>query len=157
MKSLEIEKFIKEQTEKIKPIQKQTQLAYWDAAVSGKKEHYKKYEALQLELEKIFNNKDDFAKIKEFLKQKVENAFIKRQLKILYNSYLGSQGDFILISKIVKKSTEIEEKFNVFRARIKEKEFTDNEIKEILKKEKDSEKLQEAWEASKKSGEIVEK
>ncbi len=157
MRSLEAGKFIEEQTEKIKPIQKQAQLAYWDAAISGKKEYYKKYEELQLELEKIFNNKEDFAKVKGFLKQKIEDALIQRQLKILYNSYLGSQGDFSLISEIIKKSTEIEEKFNVYRARIKEKELTDNELKEILKTETDSEKLKEAWEASKKQGEIVEK
>lgn len=154
---LEIEKFIEEQTEKIKPIQTQLGLAYWDAAISGKKEHYNRYEELQLKLEEVFNNKQDFNRIKEFLKQEIEDSIIKRQLKILYNSYLGSQGDLDLIREIVKKSTEIEEKFNTFRAKVKDKELTDNEIKDILKTETDSEKLKEAWEASKKQGEVVEK
>ena len=55
----EVKKFLEEQTEKIRPLNISTNLACWDAAISGKKEDYKRSEELQLELEKIFHNKED--------------------------------------------------------------------------------------------------
>lgn len=155
---MKAEEFLKEQGKKIKPLQKQLHLAYWDAALSGKKEDYNKLEKIQVEIEKIFNNKEDFEKIKEIMKEDGHaNLEINRQLKILYDAYLGSQGDINLLKEIIRLSTEIENEFNTFRAKVAGKELTDNDIKKILKTEKDSEKLREFWEASKMQGEIVEK
>ncbi|MFA5173634.1 MAG: M2 family metallopeptidase [Candidatus Pacearchaeota archaeon] len=152
----EIRNFIEEITNKIKPVTKEAQLSYWNAALSGKKEDYDKYEELQVKLEELFHNKEDFEKSREFLKQDADELS-KRQIDILYRAFLGSQGDINLIKEIIKKSTEIEKKFNTFRAKVNDKEYTDNQIKDILKEENDSEKLREFWEASKKQGELVEK
>lgn len=147
--------FLEEQTNKIKILFKNQTHAYWDATTTGKKEDYVRYELCQKELAKFFNNSENFKKIKDFLNSKISDKLVERQLKLLYNSYLGNQGDINLINEILKKSTAIEEKFNKFRARINGKEFTDNQIKEILEHETNSEKLQEAWEASKMQGELV--
>jgi peptidyl-dipeptidase A len=152
-----ITKFLEEQTEKIKPLLKKTAYAYWDATTTGKAEKYKEYEDYQKETSKLFNNKKDFEKVKEFIKLDIKNPLIKRQLEVLYHSYLGNQGDINLINEILEKSTAIEQKFNLFRAKIEGKELTDNQVKDILKKEIDSEKLREAWEASKMQGELVAK
>jgi peptidyl-dipeptidase A len=70
---------------------------------------------------------------------------------------LGSQGDIELIKKIIEKSTKIEKIFNKFRAKIGDKEYSENDIKEILEKETDNLKLEEAWKAIKEQGAIVEK
>jgi len=152
----EIEQFLDEQDEIIAPIRRQLAFTYWDAAITGKQEYYDEYERLGVELEKIFNNKETFEKIKQYLKQDIENPIIKRRLQLLYNNYLGSQGDMELMKEIIKISTKIERDFNTYRSKINEKEYTDNEIKDILKQETDSEKLKQAWEASKKQGEAVE-
>ena len=149
--------FLEEQTNKIKFLAKNQTHAYWDATTTGKKEDYARYELCQKELAKFFNNAENFKKIKEFLNSKIIDKLVERQLRLLYNSYLGNQGDINLINEILKKSTAIEEKFNKFRAKINRKELTDNQIKEILEKETNSEKLQEAWEASKIQGELVSK
>ncbi len=151
----EIQEFLGEQTSAIKPLYKKLQLSYWNASTTGKKEEYGKYELCQKELASFFNNSKNFEKVKKFMKSSQSNQVVKRQLRALYNSYLGNQGDLKLINQILEKSTAIEQKFNTFRAKIKDKEFSDNEIKDILKKETNSEKLQQAWEASKKQGELV--
>jgi len=154
---MQIQEFLKEQNEKIAVLYKKIQLAYWGAILSGDEEKYKKYELAALEMEKFFNNKENFEKVKEFQKQKIENEVIKRELDILYLSYLGSQGGLQLIQEIVKKSAEIEKKFNTYRAKINNKEYTDNDIREILRNETDSEKLKQAWEAGKQIGKVAEK
>ena len=149
--------FLDEQNKEIKKLQAKTYKSYFDAIITGKEEFYKEYEKSAMEMEDFFHSKENFEKIKEFLKKDINDLIIKRQLDLLYKFYLGSQGDIILLKKILEKSTKVEKNFNSFRAEINEKEFTDNEIKEILRKEKDSEKLKQTWEASKKQGEIVEK
>jgi peptidyl-dipeptidase A len=157
METEEIKEFLDKQDKIIAPLIKKMNLSYWDAVISGKEEDYKEYERLQLEIEKIFNNKENFNKINEFLKEEINDEIIHRRLKLLYTSYLGSQGDINLIKEIINKSTKIEKEFNIFRPRIKNKEVSDNEITNILKTETDSEKLKIAWEASKKRAEIIEK
>jgi len=155
MESGEINNFLEQQTNEIKPLLKKMAYSYWDATTTGNEKSYKEYELYQKKIAKFFNNSENFDRVKKFLESKIEDRLIKRQLTILYNSYLGNQGDINLINKILEKSTALEEKFNKFRAKIDGKEFTDNQIKEILKTETDSNKLQEAWEASKMQGELV--
>lgn len=152
----EIQEFIESYVKKIKPLEKKANLSCWNAYATGKKEYFHEYEETKKEIKKLHNKKEDFEKIKGFLKTEIKEPLIKRQLVIIYNEYLISQGDINLINKIISKEVEIEQKFNQFRARIRDKKVTDNEIKEILKTEINSEKLKETWEASKKQGEIVE-
>ncbi len=144
----EIKKFLDKQNKEISELYKKIHYSYFNAITSGKKEFYKDYEKNSIEMENFFHNKKNFEKIKVYLKEKIKDELIKRQMELLYNSYLGSQGDINLIKKLVEKSAKIEQNFNTFRAKIKDKELTDNEIKEILKKETNSEKLKQTWEAS---------
>ncbi len=153
----EVKKFLDGQDDIIAPLQKALNLSYWYAALSGKKQDYDTYEGFQKDIEKILNNKETFEKIKEFLEQEIYNPIIKRRLELLYNVYLGSQGDLELIKEIIKISTKIEKDFNTYLPKIGDKEFTANEITDILKTETDSEKLKQAWEASKKIGKLIEK
>ena len=157
MNEKQISKFLEEQTAQIKVLYINLQKSYWNAATTGKKEFYQQYEQYQKETAKFFNSSENFKKVKEFLEFKTTNPLINRQLEVLYNNYLSNQGDLELLNKIVEKSTAIEQKFNLFRAKVNGKELSDNEIKNILREETDSKKLQEAWEASKKQGEIVAK
>ena len=152
----EVSEFLDRQNEEIKKLVVPAQLAYWKATISGKKEDYGEYERGVIKAQKYFSNKDNFEIVKKFLKL-TSNEIEKRQLELLYNDYLSCQGDIKLIEEITKKGAEIEQKFNTFRANVNGKELTDNEIKDILKTEKDSNKLKEVWEASKKQGELVEK
>jgi len=157
MQEKEVQEFLKEQNEEIKAVYVKIKLAYFTAIISGKPEDYKVYEDAALKYEKFFHNKENFEKIKEFQKQKNEDEIIKRELEILRLSYLGSQGDWQLIQELTKKSAEIEKKFNTYRAKINNKECTDNDIREILRTETNSEKLKETWEAGKQIGKVAEK
>lgn len=151
------EQFIEAHIKLIKPIFTNAQNTYWKASLSGKEEDFKKYEALSKEISKIYNDKEKFKKVKKLNEQNISSPLIKRQIQILYDNYLSGQGDIELIHKIIEKSTSVEQKFNIFRAKVDGKELTDNEIKEILKTEINSKKLQTVWEASKKQGAVVEK
>jgi len=156
MELIELKEFLIKENEEIKKLAIKHRASFWDAMISGEDEAYKEFEKSEINYKEHFNDEERFEIVKKFLDE-VEDSVDKRQLKLLYLAYLGGQGNKELIKKITEKSMKIEKTFNTFRAKIGDKEFTDNDIKEILKNEKDSDKLKEAWEASKKQGEVVEK
>jgi len=155
-KEKEFEKFVAAHVEKVEPMEKAANLAYWDAAISGKPEDYNRVGKLTLEIRQVYSNPQEFAFLKEAKESgQVKDAKLARQLELLYNGYLENQIEPELLKSIVDLSTEIERKFSTFRGSIEGKKVTDNEIKEILKTETDSRKREQAWLASKQVGAAV--
>lgn len=153
IKEKQLQKFITAHVERIKPMEKEANLAYWDAANSGKSEDYDKYGKLQLSLRQVYSDPCDFAFLKDARASgQVKKAELARQLDVLYNAYLENQIEPQLLKQIVELSTEIEKNFSTFRGTIEDRKVTDNEIKEILKEEMDSAKRKQAWLASKQVG-----
>jgi peptidyl-dipeptidase A len=152
----ELEEFITAHTEKIKPLHKERNLASWKAANTGKSEDYEKASGLTLKIRRIYSNPQDFAFLEKARKSgKVSNAILKRQSDLLYNRYLENQIEPGLLKQIVDLSTEIEKTFSTHRGKIEGTEITDNQIREILKKQTDSSKRKRAWIAGKQVGAVV--
>jgi peptidyl-dipeptidase A len=129
----QMQKFITSHVRKIKPMAKETNIAWWDAAVSGKSEDYDKVSKLTLEIRQVYSNRKEFAFLKD-MKQigSVKDALPARQLEVLYRAYLSNQIEPELLKEIVDLGTETEKRFSTFRGTIEGKKVTDNEIKEIL-------------------------
>ncbi len=155
-KEKELDSFITAHVAKIKPLDKQANLAYWDAAVTGEPNDYEKVSRLTLEIRRIYSNRQDFA----FLKTAKESGLVKRpiparQMDVLYNGFLENQIEPDLLKEIVDLGTKIEKNFSTFRGTIEGKKVTGNQIKEILKTGTDSAKRKAAWLASKQVGAVV--
>jgi len=151
-----LELFLKEHLEKVVSLSRKAHLAYFDASISGKPEDYQKASELEIALSKVYSNKKDFEKIKSFKNSKnITDQFLKRQVDILYNSFLSYQMDDKLIEEIIKLSTKVEEEFATFRAKLDGKSITDNEIDELLKNSTNNDELEIVWKASKTIGQKV--
>jgi peptidyl-dipeptidase A len=152
----ELEGFIKAHVEKIKPLQKESNLAAWDAAISGKSEDYERASDLTLKIRRIYSNPREFAFLEEVRKSgKIKNAILARQSDLLYNRYLENQIEPELLKQIVDLSSQIERTFSTYRGKIDGQEITDNEIREVLKTQTDSLKRKQAWLAGKQVGAVV--
>jgi len=148
--------FIQSHLQKVVPLSKEANLAYWSAATTGKAEDYSRYSDLELQLRKIYSNAEEFAFLKLIKESaKVESPELRRQLEVLYNGYLENQIEPELLKKIVDLGAEVEKKFSTFRGEIAGKKVSSNEIEEILKSETNSKKRQSAWLASKQVGNEV--
>lgn len=148
--------FIAKHVEKLKPLEKQANLAWWDAAVTGDPNAYDRSSALTLQIRKIYSDANDFTYLRQLKDSgQIKDKLLARQLTVLYNSYLANQIEPELLKQIVELGTEIEKNFSTFRGEIDGRKVTDNEIKQILKTETDSAKRQQAWLASKQVGEAV--
>lgn len=152
----ELEKFIKKYETEVIPLYKDANIAYFNATISGKDEDYKKAEELQVKLSKIYANKEDFKLLSKIYESgAIEDELLKRQLEKLYLSYKGNQIDEKKLEDIIKLQIEIEKKYSTFRAEVKGKKLTDNEVEEILKTSANSDELKEVWLAHKSIGNLV--
>lgn len=152
------ENFIESHVTYLRPIDKEANLAYWQAAQTGKSEDFDRYSKLDLKIRKMHSDPQVFAYLKAVRKVgNITDPLIARQIDRLYYRFLSNQIDETLLKQTVELSSQIEEKFSTFRGTIDGKEHTVNEITEILKTKTDNDLRQKAWAASKQVGPVVAK
>lgn len=155
-REMEMEGFITDHVKKIKPINKETRLAHWQASITGDAEDFARLNRLRLEICQVYSNREEFALLKKLKEsEQVQDARLLRQLERLYLDYLENQVEPALLEKIVGLSTKITKQFNTFRGTIEGKEVTLNDINRILTTETDSRKRELAWRASRQVGTAI--
>jgi len=153
-----VEQFIQEHTARVAPIAKEIHVAYWNATTTGKREHFDRYAELELELRTLYSNKEEFECVQTWANSDSPRDDIeKRQIEILYRSYLRNQLSHDLIGRMTRLSSDIVSRFNTYRAQVEGKTITSNGVRDILRDSEDSEYRRRVWEADKRVGTIVEK
>jgi peptidyl-dipeptidase A len=152
----EFKELVKEIEKKYVPLYKETNLAYWEAAKSGKKEDFDKVANLQNKITAIFSDKKTFEQLKKIKDAKnIKDEILNRELEIYYLAFLGNQVDTAKLNAINKLQNDIEQKYGNFRTETGGKKLTDNEVEQMLTSSKDSKELESVWKAQKKIGSVV--
>ncbi len=152
----ELTDFIRKHDSVLIPLYKQTTLASWDAAISGKPEDFKKAEDLNLKMMALFSDKDKLKKLEEIkVSGLITDSLLNRQLDVLYRSFLMAKADTGKLNAMVRMGTVIEQKYGNFRTEVKGKKMSDNDVEEVLGSSKDVKYQKEVWEAQKKIGTVV--
>ncbi len=148
--------FLQEYEAKVVPLGKEVALAAFQASISGKDQDFQRSADLQIQLNKISADSSEFARLKGFKAGgQISEPLLKRQLDIIYDSFLENQIPIVEMEAMVKLQAQIEQKFNTFRAHVEGKTMTDNDIEQILRTSSDSRQLQAAWKGSKEIGRLV--
>ncbi len=151
--------FVADHVKKIRPLEIALGKAWWSANISGTDADFARKEEKQNALDTALANKDSFEKLKTirgYIKEATKDANLVRQIDVLYLQYLEKQVEPALLKKITAKANAVEQKFNVFRAKVGDQEMSDSQVRKVLKESTNSEERQKVWEASKKSGANVE-
>jgi peptidyl-dipeptidase A len=131
-------------------------VAYWKAANSGQKADFDDYAAKSLALKTHHSNKEQFEQIKSWLASDTNLTDIERRvLEVAFLAYQENQVPKEDLEAMVNKLSEIEQTFNTYRATLDGKNYTNNDLLEMLAKETDTAKRQAIWEALKQVGEQV--
>lgn len=155
-RQLEVDRFLEEYLKELAAVEKRQALAYWDAANSGKKEDWDVYAEADLELKKLHSDKSRYEKIIAFLEHKDElSPTTVRSLQVAELDFKENQLPKDVLEKLVELSSKINKDFNTFRAKLDGKTLSNNELLEMLAKEKKNKKRQKIWEALKQVGETV--
>jgi peptidyl-dipeptidase A len=147
--------FVAAHEARIRPLEKRSALAWWEANVTGKDEAFRAKEAAQNELDAALGDRVRFAELKALEKGSIADPVLRRQVRVLYLQYLEKQVDPGLMREMVARANAIEQAFNGFRARVDGRELTDSEVRQRLKESKDSSERRRVWEASKAVGGVV--
>ncbi len=152
--------FIREYEARVRPVENDLSRAWWKANTSGKDEDYKAKEQVQNKLDGLLSDPAQFVRLEKIRQGLAAGSdqldpLVARQIEVLYLVYKAKQLDADLLKRIAAKENEVEQKFNVFRARVDGTEMTDGEVMDVLKSSKDSRHRRKVWEASKVVGSVV--
>jgi peptidyl-dipeptidase A len=143
---------------RIRPLEIEVSRSWWLANTTGRDEAFRRKQELETELDLALADRERFRplqKLHENLVQ-IDDPILKREIHVLYLQYLAKQLDPELLKKIVEKANAVEQAFNVYRPRVDGKEYTDNEVRQVLASSRDSARRKAFWEASKGVGPVVE-
>lgn len=150
---VQLQSFFKEHLKKVKPLMMESNLAYWRAATTGEIEAFDRYAENELLLRQIYSDPNDFSHLKNWKDSgQISDARLYRQLEVVYYAFLENQMEPELLKKIIDQSSRLEQKFSTFRGTMDRRRVSSNEVDEILKHERDSQKRKSAWLASKQVG-----
>ena len=148
--------FVKRNVEKVEPLSTKVGLTYWDSATTGKPEKFEELEQYQLEIRKIYSDPNDFAIVKSLRESgRIKDRRLARQLDKLYLAYLQNQIDPELMKRMVELDTQVQQTYNNYRGTIDGNEVTMSDIYTIMTTEKDCDKREAAWRASKQVGNVI--
>lgn len=148
--------YIAKLEQQVIPLSSEAAIASWDASISGKNEDYTRSEEAQIKLVKIFADSALYAELKEIRESGlVKDLVLKRQMELIYPSFLRNQVDPQLLEQKIKMEANLEKKYSNFRAKVGNKMLTDNEIEGVLSSSTNSKELEQAWKAHKMIGQEV--
>ena len=123
--------FLKEYDGRVIPLSKASELASWNANITGSDSDLTKSEKASYALERFYTDRNGFLELKAIKGSGlVEDSLLSRQLDLIYNLYLGGQVDTSLIAQRLKMETEINREYLNFRAKVNNKELTDNQVRD---------------------------
>lgn len=151
------QEFVKKHQAKLRPLERAVAVAWWDANISGKDEDFRRKQEAQNRIDEALSDRAAFAEIRAIKEAGgIGDRLLSRQIDVIYLAYLEKQVDRELLQAMVEKANKIEKAFNVFRAKVRGSELTENDVRRILKESKDSQERKTTWEASKEVGAVVE-
>lgn len=156
----EMRTFMEQYLRQLAELDRRANLAQWNAANSGAKEDFDAAAEAALALKKFHSDPDGYATVRRLraAAQADPSRFTDRQrrsLELAELAYRANQLDAEQLARMVELSTEINRIFNTYRARIGERSFTNNELLDVLRDERDSRRREEAWAALKQVGGAV--
>jgi peptidyl-dipeptidase A len=148
--------FISEHEAKIRPLEIKVALAWWKANTTGSDDDFAAKEQAQNELDRALSDAKRFAELKAIREAKPSEQLLARQVEVLYLGYLEKQVPPELLRQITAKANAVEKAFNVYRAKVGERQMTDSAVRKVLSESKDSAERKAVWEASKGVAPVVE-
>lgn len=149
----EFKTFLQQFEQRAIPLSRESSILAFNATISGQDADYEKSAQAALAEEKIYADTAAFARLMAFhASGKITDPLLKRQLEILYLSYLRHQVDHALLEELIRRQTDIEQKFNTYRVTVGDQTYSDNQVDSILRHSINSGELEAVWKASKQIG-----
>jgi peptidyl-dipeptidase A len=152
----EITEYIRQHQATIAPLYKDYSLKFWALSLSGNAENEKAVVGAKEKYLKVYNNREEFQKLRSWKVSGVHSDPIEaRELKLIHDNFVPNQIEESVLRDIVERETQIENLFNTFRADFEGAKASENQLRDVLRNDKDISRRRAAWEASKQIGQEV--
>ncbi len=151
MEDISFTDFLASWEPKFAELSKRAAQAFWLLETTGSKDAAEVKTFLELQLKTLLSDAHTYEKLLLF-QEKVEDPIEKRMLDLLIRSFKENQVPLSLLRKITEKESEIALEYASFRPKLQGKKISENEIREVLKNEKDPTFRKKIWEISKEIG-----
>lgn len=136
------------------PLEKAYQEAFWQASIAANKENQHALGAAHEALERFLADPERYESLGA-TPAAVTDPLLERERELARLELARHQMDEDLIAKIVPLETEVEGEYARFRAKLGEERVSDNRLRDILRRSKDSTAVEAGWRASKQIGPLV--
>ncbi len=153
--SNEVQRFIDETTEKVRPLEKAYYLAEWESAVNGTPEALDRTQQMQAAYMRFWSDVERYQAARRYDQEGSSDPLIARQVKLIYLTAGQNQQEAATIDRLTGLESEVRGLYTNFRGKVDGRELSDNEMDDVLAKSADSDEVRQVWEASKQVGEQV--
>ena len=154
----EVEIFISDFEERLAPVERAADEAWWNLATSGTTEAQEEFVAAGKAYSGLFSDPDEYSKLSDLFEdpQSVESPLLRRRVEVLYRMFEERQGDGETLGRIEELEADANAIYGNHRSVVGGKKLVENEVRELLRTSEDESLRREAWEASKSVGRAVE-
>lgn len=129
--------------------------AMWQAAITGSDQDNQREKETQREQMRFWADPDRFERALAFDEKGHADPVTARSLRLIRLSAAKAQQDEETIQRITDLEASIRGTYYTYRAEVDGKRLSDNELDEILTESSDSDRVRQAWLASKEVGALV--
>src|SRR4026207_380855 len=146
--------YIRQHENIVAPLYKDYSLKFWDLSLNGNNKSLE--EALITAKErylKVYNNRDEFRRVREWKAANLSfDEIAARQLKLIHDTFVPNQIEEDVLRDIGQGETPHETRLNTFRSDFEGGKASDNQLRDILRTERNMARRRDAWEATKQVG-----
>ena len=122
--------------------------AWWHANLTGLDEAFQAKRAAEDTIVELHADQKIFTKLETLRNEgQINDPTLQRQLEVMYRIFLPGQADQTLQKQIVALENDIERTFNNYRSNVDGELLSENDIRAILTKSKDTVLVEKAWKA----------
>ncbi len=148
------EKFLETFVPQVARKSRQLNKALWVLETTGSSDAADLKAELDTEVRLMFSDKETYEKLLEWDKE-ISDPLLKRQINVLIRTFKQNLIPKALLEEIAQKEAALSQSYAAFRPNMDGKALSENDIREVLKKENDPEKRKKVWEASKEIGQML--
>ena len=154
----DLERFISDFEERLAPVEKAADEAWWNLATSGTEAAQREFVAANKAYTGLFSHPDEYRKLRDLFEDSdsVQNPLLRRRVEVLYRMFEERQGDREVLGRVEELEAEANAIYGNHRSVVGGKKLVENEVRELLRTSEDEGLRREAWEASKSVGRAVE-
>src|SRR5215210_2299631 len=154
----ELERFISDFEERMAPVERAADEAWWNLATKGTDEARKEFVRAGKGYNRLFSDRDEYMDLRSWYEDRntLESPLLRRRVEVLYRTFAARQGDAEILGRIEELEAEANAVYGNHRSVVRGREMGENEVRELLRTNADQNLRRETWEASKSVGRAVE-